>query len=76
MVIVLKTRISKALIGLEGEGLTIVKKNGKVYISLEEDLLFASGKNQVGAAGTSALNKLALPSQTGNDLEIFSEAYR
>jgi chemotaxis protein MotB len=44
MVTALKKSISKALIGLEGEGLTIEQRNGKVYISLEEDLLFASGK--------------------------------
>ena len=44
MVTALKQKISKALIGLEGDGLTIEQRNGKVYISLEEDLLFASGK--------------------------------
>ena len=75
MVTALKRRISKALIGLEGEGLTIVQKNGKVYISLEEDLLFASGKYQVGAAGTSALNKLASALANQNDLEILVEGH-
>jgi len=34
--VALKQTISKALIGLEGEGLTIEQRNGKVYISLEE----------------------------------------
>ena len=47
MVTALKQKISKALIGLEGDGLTIVQRNGKVYISLEEDLLFASGKYEI-----------------------------
>lgn len=75
MVTALKRRISKALIGLEGEGLTIVQKNGKVYISLEEELLFASGKYQVGAAGTSALNKLAAALANQNDLEILVEGH-
>ncbi len=75
MVTALKTRISKALIGLEGEGLTVVQKNGKVYISLEEDLLFASGKYQVGAQGTSALNKLSAALANQNDLEILVEGH-
>ena len=75
MVTVLKQRISKALIGLEGEGLTVVKKNGKVYISLEEDLLFASGKYQVGTAGVSALNKLSAALADQKNLEILVEGH-
>ena len=75
MVTVLKQRISKALIGLEGEGLTVVQKNGKVYISLEEDLLFASGKYQVGTAGVSALNKLSAVLVDQKDLEILVEGH-
>jgi len=75
MATVLKQRISKALIGLEGEGLTVVQKNGKVYISLEEDLLFASGKYQVGTAGISALNKLSAALADQKDLEILVEGH-
>jgi len=75
MVTALKQRISKALIGLEGGGLTVVQKNGKVYISLEEDLLFASGKYQVGTEGTSALNKLSSALANQNDLEILVEGH-
>ena len=75
MVTILKQRISKALIGLEGEGLTVVQKNGKVYISLEEDLLFASGKYQVGTAGISALNKLSAALADQKDLEILVEGH-
>ena len=75
MVTALKQRISKALIGLEGEGLTVVQKNGKVYVSLEEDLLFASGKYAVGLAGVSALNKLATALAGQKDLEILVEGH-
>ena len=75
MVTVLKQRISKALIGLEGEGLTVMQKNGKVYISLEEDLLFASGKYQVGTVGVSALNKLSTALVDQKDLEILVEGH-
>ena len=75
MVTALKTRISKALIGLEGEGLTVAQKNGKVYVSLEEDLLFASGKFQVGEEGISALNKLSDALADQKDLEILVEGH-
>ena len=75
MVTTLKHRISKALIGLEGEGLTVVQKNGKVYVSLEEDLLFASGKYAVGSAGVSALNKLSAALAGQKDLEILVEGH-
>ena len=75
MVTALKKSISKALIGLEGEGLTIEQRNGKVYISLEEDLLFASGKYIVNSGGVTALNKLATVLSTQTDLEILVEGH-
>ena len=71
----LKQSISKALIGLEGEGLTIEQRNGKVYISLEEDLLFASGKYEVNSGGIAALNKLATALASQKDLEILVEGH-
>lgn len=75
MVTALKQSISKALIGLEGEGLTVVQKNGKVYISLEEDLLFASGKYEVNSGGVAALNKLATVLSSQKDLSILVEGH-
>jgi chemotaxis protein MotB len=75
MVSALKKSISKALIGLEGEGLTVVQKNGKVYISLEEDLLFASGKYEVNNGGMAALSKLATALASQKDLEILVEGH-
>ena len=75
IVTALKSSISKALIGLEGEGLTVIQKNGKVYISLEEDLLFASGKYEVNSGGVSALSKLAAALASQKDLEILVEGH-
>ena len=71
----LKKSISRALIGLEGEGLTIEQRNGKVYISLEEALLFASGKYEVNSGGVATLNKLATALATQKDLEILVEGH-
>jgi len=39
----LKKAISNALINFEGKGLTVEERNGKVYISMENKLLFDSG---------------------------------
>ncbi|MFA5195871.1 MAG: hypothetical protein WC401_08765, partial [Bacteroidales bacterium] len=55
----LKNKVSEALLGYENKGLTIKQKNGKVYVSMDESLLFASGKYEVSAKGTDALKKLA-----------------
>jgi chemotaxis protein MotB len=40
----LKKKLQDALFNFENKGLTITQKNGKVYVSLDESLLFASGK--------------------------------
>jgi chemotaxis protein MotB len=47
------------LLGFVDKGLTINQKNGKVYVSLEESLLFASGSIIVDAKGMDPLKKLA-----------------
>ena len=75
MVTALKQKISKALIGLEGDGLTIEKRNGKVYISLEEDLLFASGKYEINQSGKQALDRLSDVLSYQKDLEILVEGH-
>ena len=75
LVTAIKTKIQKALIGLEGDGLTIEQRNGKIYISLEEDLLFASGKYIVNQSGVDALNKLSQALSSQEDLEILVEGH-
>ena len=75
LVSVLKKSISRALTGLEGEGLTIEQRNGKVYISLEEDLLFASGRYNINQNGISALNKLSNALENQQNLEILVEGH-
>ncbi|MEE2953794.1 MAG: OmpA family protein [Bacteroidota bacterium] len=71
----LKARISQALAGLEGEGLTIEKRNGKLYLSLEEDLLFASGKYELNTSGIDAIKKLANVLSSQDGLEILVEGH-
>ncbi len=71
----LKDRISSALLGFEGDGLTITQKNGKVYISLEEQLLFASGSWQVDSRGREALSKLSKVLENQQDINVLIEGH-
>ncbi len=71
----LKKKVSEALLGFEGEGLTVTKKNGKVYVSLEEKLLFGSGSIQVDEKGVAALKKLAKVLEQNNDINITIEGH-
>ena len=71
----LKDRISAALLGFEGDGLTISQKSGKVYISLEEQLLFASGSWQVDSRGRDALSKLSKALENQQDINILIEGH-
>lgn len=71
----LKARVSAALTGLENNGLTVVKKNGKVYISMDEKLLFASGSTTVGAKGEDALKKIAKLLETNTEVNIVVEGH-
>jgi len=71
----LKQKLSSALMGFENQGLTITKKNGKVYVSLEEELLFASGSTEVDPRGRSALRKLASVLEQNPDINIMIEGH-
>ncbi len=71
----LKNKVSAALMGFEGEGLTVTQKNGKVYVSLEEKLLFGSGSTEVDAKGVSALKKLAGVLENNRDINIMIEGH-
>ena len=75
LVSAIKNKVSKALTGLEGEGLTIEQRNGKIYISLEEDLLFESGKYSINSSGIDALNKLSYVLASQNDIDILVEGH-
>jgi chemotaxis protein MotB len=71
----LRKKVSDALMGFEGQGLTITKKNGKVYVSLDEKLLFKSGSTDVDPRGVSALKKLAVVLEQNPDINITIEGH-
>lgn len=71
----LREKISKALLGFEDKGLTISHKNGKVYVSLENELLFKSGSYTVGEKGKKALKQLAAVLNENEDINISVEGH-
>ena len=71
----LKNKITNALLGFEDQGLTVEQKNGKVYVSLEEQLLFKSGSWVVDAKGKEALMKLGKVLQTQPEVGILVEGH-
>lgn len=71
----LKTKVGNALRGFENKGLTVVEKNGKIYVSLEAKLLFNSGSTTVEAEGKKAIVELAKVLEKEKDLEVIVEGH-
>ena len=71
----LRKKVADALIGFEGNGLEVINKNGKVYVSLEEQLLFKSGRWDVDPKGVTALNNLAKFLGENKDIHIVIEGH-
>jgi chemotaxis protein MotB len=71
----LKAKVANALKGFESQGLTVVQKNGKIYVSMEAKLLFASGSTIVEANGKKALVELAKVLENEKELEIIVEGH-
>lgn len=71
----LRRTVSNALLGFENNGLTIEIKQGKVYVSLEESLLFASGSATVDARGESALKQLAQVLEKNPEINVLIEGH-
>jgi chemotaxis protein MotB len=71
----LKSAVSNALKGFEGKGLTVTQKNGKVYVSMENKLLFDSGSWAVGSQGIDAVEKLSQVLIQNPDIEVLIEGH-
>jgi chemotaxis protein MotB len=75
IVTALKKTVSDALVGFTNNGLTVEQKNGKVYVSMEERLLFATGSTVVDKEGIGALKKLAKVLENNPDISILIEGH-
>ena len=71
----LKTKVSNALLSFKDKDLTVNIKNGKVYVSLAEQLLFKSGSTEVDPLGVDALKKLAAVLKEQKDISIMVEGH-
>jgi chemotaxis protein MotB len=71
----LRKSVSDALIGFEGNGLTIEKRNGRVYVSMEAKLLFATGETAVDKKGRDVIIDLARALGNRDDLDIVVEGH-
>lgn len=72
----LKSKIANALAGFSSDELTVEHKDGKVYVSLEEKLLFASGQYEVNNKGVSAIRKIAaVLKDVTSDVDIAVEGH-
>lgn len=71
----LKDAISKALTAFEGKGLTVEQRDGKVYVSLENKLLFASGSWTVGDKGKTAVVELGKVLSENPNISVLIEGH-
>lgn len=71
----LKETLSKALYSFEGKGLTVEQKNGKVYVSMENKLLFNSGSWTVGTEGKKAVAEVARVLAENPDISVLIEGH-
>jgi chemotaxis protein MotB len=71
----LKNKVNNALLGFKGQGLDVHIKNGKVYVSLDEKLLFQSGSTKIDQTGKEALKKLAKVLERNKDINIMVEGH-
>lgn len=71
----LKQKLSDALLNFEGKGLTVEQRNGKVYVSMQNKLLFRSGQWQVGKQGKQALRQLAKVLAENPDIAVLIEGH-
>ena len=71
----IKTKISDALVGFQNKGLQVETKDGKVYVSMEDKLMFASGSWAVSKEGLQAIKELAKILEENKDLNISVEGH-
>ena len=71
----LKNLVSNALVNYGAQELTVEQRNGRIYVSLSEQLLFKSGSAQVDPKGQQALKQLAEALRSSKDVRILVEGH-
>lgn len=71
----LKDAISAALTNFEGNGLTVEQRDGKVYVSMENKLLFESGSWAVNSRGREAVEALGNVLAQNKEIAVLIEGH-
>jgi len=71
----LKDKLQKALLGFQQSGLSVDIRNGKVYVSLTDKLLFDTGSIIIDDKGQQALKELAKVLKTQPEINISVEGH-
>jgi chemotaxis protein MotB len=71
----LREKVMRALTGFTDNGLTVHEKNGKVYVSMDEKLLFKTGQWDVDPNGQRALRDLSKLLAENPDINIMVEGH-
>src|SRR6185369_6985384 len=67
--------VKRALLAFNSDELTVEMKNGKVYVSLSDKLLFKSGSAAVEEKGLDALKKLADVLNKNPEIDVLIEGH-
>lgn len=71
----LNSKVKNALLGFKSDEFGVEMKNGKVYVSLSDKLLFKSGKTNVEEKGKEAIKKLSEVLSKNSDIDIAIEGH-
>ena len=71
----MKDKVANALFGFEGKGLSVTMKDGKVYVSLDEKLMFKSGRYEIDQKGAAAIKQLVPVLEQQSDINITVEGH-
>ncbi|MDX1665999.1 MAG: OmpA family protein [Saprospiraceae bacterium] len=67
--------LSEALRGFAASDLSISERNGRLYVSMSQNLLFPSGSSRIDSQGKRALDQLAGALMANKDLDIIVEGH-
>ena len=71
----LKDKVADALLGFKDKGLTVYEKDGRVYVSMSEQLLFKSGSTKVDEKGVDAIKQLTKVLNDQKDINVMVEGH-
>ena len=71
----LRAKIAEAMKGFSSDQLTVFSRNGRVYVSMQESLLFPSGSAVVNPKGKDALGTLAAALNQNPDINVLVEGH-